>query len=335
MLMDEKKWKIEFRYYEKPASGYILPKLGQGWEIHYGADTPDTLHYHNLFEFGYCYHGSGTLTISDQEHRYHDNCYTAIPANIPHTTESDPGSICKWEFLFVDMASFIRNEMKGLHMSPEDLLSVVDAHGTMKTMEHHSRMGTLIRLMIEECRGSGEYYEESLKGYLRAVVIELIRLSEERRLRSLGSRYERYIAHTLDYIGKHFHEDLSIEDLAKVSGLSESHFRRAFEESTNMRPVEYLNMIRIEAACRMLLKEDLAMTDVAYRVGFQTSSSFNRNFKRLTGTTPLQWKLRAIREGGIKKGLNIRAMKGWEVEDWINSANPRKNATDTGARGRE
>ena len=85
--MSEKKWKVEFRYYEKPAVGYILPKLGEGWLIHYGADTKDTLHYHNLFEFGYCYHGKGELLIGDKEHIYGDDCFTAIPPNIPHTTE--------------------------------------------------------------------------------------------------------------------------------------------------------------------------------------------------------------------------------------------------------
>ncbi len=326
--MSEKKWKVEFRYYEKPAVGYILPKLGEGWLIHYGADTKDTLHYHNLFEFGYCYHGKGKLLIGDKEHIYGDDCFTAIPPNIPHTTESAPGGVCKWEFLFVDLNGFIEQEMGGFRMSAEELRRIVNAHGTMKTMEHHLKLGALIRLLMEECRETNAHYEESLKGYLRAAVIELLRLSEERELRLRSTRHEKYIEQALGYISRHYQEDLRIEDLARASGLSESHFRRAFEESTNMRPVEYLNMVRIDEACRLLLKEDLAMTDVGYRVGFQTASSFNRNFKRLTGSTPLQWKLKAIRSGEVRQNLHVPAMRGWEAEEWAGTDNPRKLKTD-------
>jgi AraC-like DNA-binding protein len=326
--MNQKKCRIEFRYYEKPAGTYILPKIGEGWEIHYGADTRDTLHYHNLFEFGYCYHGGGLLVIGDQRHHYSDDCFTAIPANIPHTTESDPGRICKWEFLFVDMNAFIEEQMGDLRMSAAEIERIVNAHGTMKTMEHHRRLGVLIRLMIEECRNQEAHYEESLRGYLRATVIELLRLSEERAMRFRGTSHERYIESALEYIDKHYQEDLRIEDLANVCGLSESHFRRAFEESTNMRPIEYLNMVRVNRACRFLLMEDLSMTDVAYRTGFQTASSFNRNFKRITGSTPLQWKLKALRDGSMKQRFHISAMKGWEAEEWKDRRGPGKENLD-------
>jgi len=53
------------------------------------------LHFHNLLEIGYCYHGSGRLIIEDREYRYSDNMYTFIPKNVPHTTISDPGNICR------------------------------------------------------------------------------------------------------------------------------------------------------------------------------------------------------------------------------------------------
>jgi len=313
--MNDEKWEVEFRYYEKPAGSYILPKIGEGWERCYGKDTKGKLHYHNLFELGYCYKGKGRLVISRKEYPYTGDCFTAIPANIPHTTESEEGRTCKWEFLFVDLDVFIEREMRGLRISPEEIIRAVNHHGTMKTMAHHAKLGTLIRLMIEECREKNAFSEESEKGYLRALVIELLRISEERELRMRSTRHERYIGQVLDYIGKHYREDLRIEDLAAQCGLSESHFRRAFEESTHMRPVEYLNMVRVDRACQLLVSEDLAMSDVGYRVGFQTASSFNRNFKRLTGSTPLQWRLRALREDDVKKKHHVSALRGWESED--------------------
>ena len=108
-----KKKDIEFRYYDMPVNSYVLAMLGNGWEQEYGIEqAPGLLHFHNYLEIGYCYDGSGILTIADQKLRYSGNMFSIIPANIPHTTNSDPGHICKWEFLFIDIEPFVRNEMR-------------------------------------------------------------------------------------------------------------------------------------------------------------------------------------------------------------------------------
>ena len=91
--MPKQKETIEFRYYNIPDGSYVLPKIGEGWEQEYGLGMNGMLHFHNLLEIGYCYHGSGRLIIEDREYRYSDNMYTFIPKNVPHTTISDPGNL--------------------------------------------------------------------------------------------------------------------------------------------------------------------------------------------------------------------------------------------------
>lgn len=311
---------IEFRYYEIP-DGYVLPKLGDGWEQEYGLDEagmthPWGLHFHNCCEIGYCYRGHGVATITDHNYRYDDEeMFTIVPANIPHTTNSDSGCMDLWGWLFVDMDAFVHNEMKGLSISPEEILRRLNRRGVCDTAVHNPRCAALIRLMMEECKNDGPYHEESMKGYLRALVIETLRMVQERDNGKRSVKYNRYVEKAAQYISMHYAEDIRIKQLARSCGLSESHFRRIFDESVGMTPNDYINMVRIDKACDMLLKEDLAMSEVCERAGYQTASSFNRNFKALTGMSPLQWKNKGSREGVHLRNYKISAKRGWEARE--------------------
>lgn len=316
--MAQQKTNAEFRYYEIPAGEYILPLLGQGWEISYGSDMPDgLLHFHNYLEIGYCYHGSGELIISGRSYRYGDEMFTVIPANILHTTNSDPGHICKWEFLFIDIDNFIRHEMTGCGIDTHEMIHIVNQRGTLKSKEGHPQTARLITCILEECREKRTGYREALKGYLYALVFEIMRLkAEHEQLQYKNVNYNRYLESVYRYIEEHFSEEVQVSDLASVCQLSESHFRRVFYESANMSPLNYLNMVRIGKACEILSKEDIPMENVGYKVGFKTPSSFFRNFKAFAGISPYQWKKQAAENKDISKNLHISARKGWQASEW-------------------
>ena len=309
-----KKKDIEFRYYDMPVNSYVMALLGQGWEQEYGIDqAPGLLHFHNYLEIGYCYHGSGRLTIADRELTYKGEMFSIIPANIPHTTNSDPGRICKWEFLFIDIDSFVRNEMRDAVLSTSRALHIINSSGRLFEVSQQPRLGQLVRIMIEECRAGLANSKECLKGYLRALVIEILRLNDHGDAGGSGLWLNRYVEKAVNHIEQHFTEDLRVPDIAAACGLSESHFRRVFEENTGMRPNDYLNMVRINKACEMMLRRDSSMEDIGKAVGFQTTSGFNRNFKRLTGYSPLQWKNKGMREGINLNDYKISARRGWEA----------------------
>ncbi|MEE3356395.1 MAG: AraC family transcriptional regulator [Candidatus Weimeria sp.] len=310
--MAKKKKKMEFRYYDIPKGEYVLPKLGKGWEQEYGKGYDGMLHFHNYLEIGYCYHGSGRLIIEDRVYRYTDQTFTIIPANIPHTTISDEGHICKWEFLFIDIEGFVTEEMKWEGYSVSEIIHRINSRGTMKSRENHGELGRLILAIIRECRTKGPYYKEALKGWLATLAVDILRLNQEREEARRINRVNSYIRDAIEFVGTHYVEEIHISDLAEISGLSESHFRRTFEESMNMKPVEYINMVRIDKACEMIAREDVSMEDVCYRVGYQTPSTFNRNFKSLTGMTPLQWKKGGQKKGSLLSDFHITAQKGWE-----------------------
>lgn len=107
-----KKPKMEFRYYKMPEGSPILALLGEKWLQSYGRDV-DYLHFHNFLEIGYCYGGQGDMVLGEQNLRFKGNQYSVIPRNYPHTTNSDPGTVSQWEYLFVDVENFLREHNGG------------------------------------------------------------------------------------------------------------------------------------------------------------------------------------------------------------------------------
>ena len=120
------------------------------------------------------------------------------------------------------------------------------------------------------------------------------------------------IVSALEYISKHYTEEIMIGDLAECCHLSETHFRRLFQTDMNMTPVEYINLIRVQAACDFMKKEDCQMEQVAARAGYQTMSTFNRNFKQIIGISPYQWKKQVTSNVRGRGKYRVHAKKGWE-----------------------
>jgi AraC-like DNA-binding protein/ligand-binding sensor protein len=94
------------------------------------------------------------------------------------------------------------------------------------------------------------------------------------------------IAKAKKYIHSHLDQALPLGDVARVAGLSESHFCRLFKESTNLTLTDYINRCRIEWAKRELLNPEVRVSEIAYQIGYQSLSQFNRSFARITGSSP-------------------------------------------------
>ena len=107
MAKKRKKPKMEFRYYQMPAGSPILALLGQKWVQNYGNDV-DYLHFHNYLEIGFCYEGDGFMAFGEAKMRFSGREFTVIPPNYAHTTNSDLGTVSKWEYLFIDVEGFMK-----------------------------------------------------------------------------------------------------------------------------------------------------------------------------------------------------------------------------------
>jgi AraC-type DNA-binding domain-containing proteins len=88
------------------------------------------------------------------------------------------------------------------------------------------------------------------------------------------------------FIEEHSAEELSLGKVAKAANISRNHFSEKFKQITGINFVEYVARIRFEEACRLLHDADLRISEIAFEVGFQSLSQFNRVFKNLSGKSP-------------------------------------------------
>ena len=95
---------------------------------------------------------------------------------------------------------------------------------------------------------------------------------------------------TITYIRDHYQEKIYIRDLASLIGLNEQYFCRFFKKAIGMSPIEYLNEYRIRQAVRLLKDSSLPVTEICLDCGYNNMGNFLREFRKYTGTTPLQYR---------------------------------------------
>lgn len=101
---------------------------------------------------------------------------------------------------------------------------------------------------------------------------------------------ETRINHVLSYIGKNLSQELRETELAELAGQSVSAFSRYFRRHTGVPFVQYVNRLRINLACQLLMSGELNITDICYQVGFNNLSNFNRQFLLLKEMPPSRWR---------------------------------------------
>ncbi|QYK67587.1 MULTISPECIES: AraC family transcriptional regulator [Paenibacillus] len=94
------------------------------------------------------------------------------------------------------------------------------------------------------------------------------------------------IREAIDHIVRNWDQSFRIEDLADTASMSVSSFHRHFKEVTAMSPIQFQKQLRLQEARRILLAESADAADVAFRVGYESSSQFSREYSRTFGAPP-------------------------------------------------
>jgi AraC-like DNA-binding protein len=109
----------------------------------------------------------------------------------------------------------------------------------------------------------------------------------------------------LAYINDNLTEPFGEPELARIAGLSVGSFSRSFRRHTGLALVQFVNRLRINFACQLLMEDaDLRITDVCFAAGFNNLSNFNRQFLRHKGMTPSQF--RALLDDNFGSGARTR-----------------------------
>jgi len=100
------------------------------------------------------------------------------------------------------------------------------------------------------------------------------------------------ITRAKEYIDKHQADDLSLAQVAKAVNTSTFYFCKMFRRATGLNFTDYVSRVRIEKAKNLLLNRNLRVSEIAYEVGFQSLTHFNRVFKKILGLSPTQYRSR-------------------------------------------
>jgi AraC-like DNA-binding protein len=98
------------------------------------------------------------------------------------------------------------------------------------------------------------------------------------------------ISGIVDFLSEHYCESFSMAELCQRVGMTESSFSRYFRRATGNSFTDFVNRLRINKACQLLMETDRYITNVCYDVGFNNVANFNRRFLQIKGMTPKEFR---------------------------------------------
>lgn len=96
-----------------------------------------------------------------------------------------------------------------------------------------------------------------------------------------------------ELIDEHYAQPLDLNDLARTANFSRYHFLRAFRRTFHTTPHEYLTRKRIERAKELLAESEFTVTEICFKVGFESLGSFSTLFHKIVGWSPSIYRARA------------------------------------------
>lgn len=256
----------------------------------------------------------GAVTLGEEDFRFSGREFTVIPKNFAHTTNSDPDNMSSWEYLFIDVDGLLQSIYPDNPMRTGKIIRRINSKALFLKEEEYPGIAKKILKIIEIMRKAEAFYLEEAKGVLGSLLVEVARMnrmSDEEEMDVDRGKIPNMISKTLDYIADNYMQDIKVEELARYIHISETHFRRVFSTYMKMSPLEYINTVRIQAACEFLKTTDEPIADIAYKCGFTTNSTFNRNFKQIMGMPPVEWRKRPENFEHQLLKFEIHSEEGW------------------------
>ena len=101
-----------------------------------------------------------------------------------------------------------------------------------------------------------------------------------------------------NFIHEHSSEELSLVQVAKAANISGNHLSEKFKRVTGVNFVDYVARIRFEKTLGLLQDSSFRVSEIAFAVGFQSLSQFNRVFKKLSGKSPTEYRAATHKSNG-------------------------------------
>ena len=246
-------------------------------------------HSHPEFELNFIRKGKGRRYVGNSIKDFGDGDLVLVGSDLPHCWLSDTGGQ-SWVIQFrgdflgdvllrnPEMAS-IRKMLdlsnQGISFEGALVSQVESILQTMLKMNSFDRLIELLRL-LNLLAGTKQYRLLSSKGFLFQAK------GNDQDKERLGMIHK--------YIQSNFKKKIAVNDVADLISMTPGAFCKYFKKRTYKTFINYLNEFRVGYACRLIKETDLGMAQIAWESGFENLANFHRQFKKIAGYTPGEYK---------------------------------------------
>ena len=283
-----------------PCAIYQTRSLGKGPLIKH--------HWHDEVEILYFFGGDFRLEINMEQFLISSEClYFINPGELHSIIMETAGSYEDAVLFSPDILSFdsydaaqihlIQPIRKGRMLFPRcitpDHLAFQSIQGAFSDIQH-----SFGRIFQQETLADTSAVTDDLTSqlYIKSSLLAILAtLSQYRLFTMTETNYDKRVEDiktALTYIKDHYTDKIYIADLARQVSLNEQYFCRFFKKAIGRTPMEYINEYRIKQTRQLLEETDLPVTEVCLECGYNNLGNFLREFRKQTGTTPLQYRKR-------------------------------------------
>ncbi|MBR5543643.1 MAG: helix-turn-helix transcriptional regulator [Oscillospiraceae bacterium] len=245
--------------------------------VHYFCEkkhkTVEDMQFHRHFELGLCLEGQGIFFIGNKMIPFVEGNVSIMPPGTPHFVQSLDEHPSRWLFVAFDVSV------------PERIPEKITAN-----IVFDRSIEQMLRFVSDELDSKNDGYEKVVADLVEIMLIRASRLPEDASvLFNYGEGLDA-VYPAIEYITQHYPEEIEVSTLAGFCDMSVARFRRKFEAVTHMTPLKYILFLRLRIAGVLLRLSERKISDIAFEVGYNTLSSFNRYFKEHYHISPKEYR---------------------------------------------
>lgn len=237
-------------------------------------------HKHPSYMFVIAYDSETTVYVGDEKYETAPNTMFCLSPNIAHHEVQNylPPKYCA---IFIDKDLF--ESTFTFYSKKSSLLNVliIDIK--------NSKLSMLVKEFIFESQNIHLSKDIMLDNFASLVTHEIVRNIFKYDLRSFNITDSQMINKVVEFININYDKNINIDDCSTLVKLSKSHFTKIFSSKMNVSPMEYLKLIRLQNAKKMLLSKSHKITKVSQQCGFNSPAYFTKSFKEAFHETPKEF----------------------------------------------
>ncbi len=280
--------------FQIPKSQKEFIRFQQDWGKHFY----DQLHQHPQWQLTLIKEGKGQFLSGDYMGRFQPGDLFMIGSDVPHVFRSDPEYFEESSTMSIHGCTVFFDFMV-LQNAIEEIEDLRELrHFDVKSGNSYQVLGETRSLIVSFFDGLGSSSGLSrLKGAFEVLDLlmqhpEDLRLLNTKPLNSSFSEKDgNRMGEVMQFLLERRFQQISLAETAARSNMSKEAFCRFFKLRTGRTFTQYLQQLRVSEAQKLLLETDLGIAEIAYRVGYENLSYFNRSFKSIAGITPKHYRI--------------------------------------------